>query len=62
MNESSRFPNELSRDAESGHEVTRRPWIEPVVTELPPLTELTLITGSPIPGSGNTGGGGSTVF
>lgn len=36
------------------------PWVEPQVTELPPLTELTLQSG--IPGGGNTGGGGSTVF
>ncbi len=62
MTENSPSPKELSRDAESGHERARRPWIVPVVTELPPLTELTLITGSPIPGTGNTGGGGSTVF
>lgn len=61
MTGSSPSPEELSRDPESGHELTRRPWIEPVLTELPPLTELTLITGSPIPGTGDVGGG-STVF
>ena len=42
----------------------RRPWVAPVVTDLPRLTDLTLTTGSPqgnpIPGSGTTGGG-STV-
>lgn len=38
----------------------RAAWEQPVITELPKLTELTLLTGSGIPGSGNTGGG--TVF
>ena len=38
------------------------PWIAPEVKELPRLTDLTLQTGSPITGGGNTGGGGSTVF
>jgi hypothetical protein len=32
-----------------------------VVTDLPRLTDLTLSTGIPIPGSGDTGGTGSTV-
>lgn len=36
----------------------RRPWLAPELTELPKLTDLTLISG--IPGSG--GVGGSTVF
>lgn len=40
----------------------KRPWVSPKVTELPRLTDLTLQTGSPITGDGNTGGGGSTVF
>lgn len=40
----------------------RRPWVQPQVTELPRLTELTLQTGPGIPGGGGTGGGGSTVF
>ena len=35
----------------------RRPWISPVVANLPRLTDLTLTTGVPIPGMGNTGGG-----
>jgi hypothetical protein len=39
----------------------RRPWVRPAVTDLPRLTELTLATGPGIPGSGGTGGGGSTV-
>lgn len=38
----------------------RRPWVSPVVADLPRLTDLTLTTGTPIPGSGNTGTG-STV-
>jgi hypothetical protein len=36
----------------------RRPWQTPELTELPKLTDLTLISG--IPGGGGTGG--STVF
>jgi hypothetical protein len=36
----------------------RRPWQAPELTELPKLTDLTLISG--IPGGG--GDGGSTVF
>jgi hypothetical protein len=40
----------------------RRPWTAPRVAELPRLTELTLQTGDFIPGTGGTGGGGSTVF
>ena len=38
----------------------RRPWVSPAVANLPRLTDLTLTTGTPIPGSGNTGTG-STV-
>lgn len=41
---------------------TRLPWVSPEILELPKLTNLTLQTGSPIPGMGDTGGGGSTVF
>ncbi|MFQ5530256.1 MAG: hypothetical protein ACE5FP_07885 [Gemmatimonadota bacterium] len=44
--------------AESG---PRRSWKPPLVEDLPPLTELTLSTGAPIPGDGDPGGG-STVF
>ena len=40
---------------------TRRPWMSPVVADLPRLTDLTLTTGTPIPGGGGTGGTGSTV-
>ena len=39
----------------------RKPWVEPRVEDLPKLTDLTLLTGSPIGGGGNTGTG-STVF
>jgi hypothetical protein len=38
----------------------RRPWIAPLLRELPKLTDLTLA--SAIGGGGGTGGGGSTVF
>ena len=38
----------------------RRPWVAPVVANLPRLTDLTLTTGGPIPGMGDTGSG-STV-
>jgi len=40
----------------------RKVWSPPEVRDLPRLTDLTLLTGSPIPGGGGTGGGGSTVF
>ena len=40
---------------------TKRKWVRPEVTELPRLTDLTLQTGSPIPGFGDPGTG-STVF
>lgn len=38
----------------------RRPWVSPRVADLPRMTDLTLTTGTPIPGGGNTGTG-STV-
>lgn len=38
----------------------RRAWTPPSVEDLPKLTDLTLLTGSPIPGTGGTGG--TTVF
>lgn len=44
------------------HAARRRPWVRPALEELPPLTSLTLQSGGPIPGDGDTGGGGSTVF
>ena len=40
---------------------SKRPWVSPELTELPRLTDLTLQTGSPIPGFGDPGSG-STVF
>lgn len=40
----------------------KAPWVEPTVTDLPRLTDLTLVTGDGIPGGGGTGGGGSTVI
>jgi hypothetical protein len=40
----------------------RRAWVRPQVTDLPRLTELTLLTGGGIPGGGGTGGGGTTTF
>jgi len=40
---------------------SKRPWVGPELTELPRLTDLTLQTGSPIPGFGDPGSG-STVF
>jgi len=48
--------------SQSEQPVAKQPWVPPTLTELPKLTDLTLATGSPIPGFGNTGGGGSTVF
>jgi len=39
----------------------RRAWVQPVLERLPKLTELTLVTGNSIPGSGDPGGG-NTVF
>jgi hypothetical protein len=41
--------------------VRRRPWLAPRIEDLPRLSDLTLSTGPGIPGSGGTGGGGSTV-
>ncbi|MDB4916250.1 MAG: hypothetical protein JWM95_3894 [Gemmatimonadetes bacterium] len=40
----------------------RLAWEMPALTRLPPLTELTLVTGPAIHGGGGTGGSGSTVF
>jgi hypothetical protein len=50
------------RDGEPVEAGVRAPWVSPEVTELPPLTDLTLQTGDPIGGGGGTGGGGSSVF
>jgi hypothetical protein len=42
---------------------TRRPWVTPVVEELPRLTDLTLATTAPVSGSiSNDAGILSTVF
>jgi len=43
-------------------ETTRRPWVGPTLQELPHLSSLTLQSGDPIGGGGDTGNGGSTVF
>jgi hypothetical protein len=40
-------PNRKDRDDEPA---TRMPWRPPTIEKLPPLTDLTLQTGSPIPG------------
>lgn len=55
-------PDEAVRSPRDRGEVGLRPWVSPRIEELPPLTELTLQTGSPIDGGGDTGGGGSVVF
>jgi len=47
-------PTDVKAPAGSG---SRRPWQAPELTELPKLTDLTLISG--IPGGGGSGG---TVF
>ena len=55
----------MSEHRESGNETSippRREWVTPSVTDLPRLVDLTLQTGSGIPGGGGTGGGGSTVI
>ena len=53
----------------SGDEIpqpAKRAWLEPSITDLPPLTELTLQSGAAggggIGGTGGTGGGGSLIF
>lgn len=42
-------------------EPVRKEWTRPEIEDLPRLTDLTLQTGNPIVGGGNTGTGG-TVF
>ena len=61
MDRSAEITKNLDHSEESG-EVRRAAWEPATLTELPPLTELTLQTGDPIGGGGGTGGGGSTVF
>lgn len=58
MAEALRQDVQVSSESRAGSE--RAVWVAPELTELPRLTELTLQTGIPIPGGGNTGGG--TVF
>lgn len=58
----SEHPQAPDMDIHSGSEQPQRPWIAPVVRELPRLTDLTLQTGGGIPGGGFLGGGGSTVI
>ena len=57
-----RHDDATSQDQARQENRDRRPWVEPEVKDLPKLTDLTLLTGSPIGGIGNTGGTGSTVF
>jgi hypothetical protein len=45
-----------------GHTKRKPQWVAPEITDLPRLMSLTLQTGIPIEGGGNTGGGGSSVF
>jgi len=47
------------RDANAPQQ-EKKGWTVPHIADLPRLTDLTLLTGSPIPGGGGTGG--STVF
>jgi hypothetical protein len=46
--------------SEAAVSASRRAWVRPTVTDLPRLTELTLVTtsGPAIPGSSGSGGGG----
>lgn len=57
-----RSPENALPVSEADDRDARSPWSPPELTELPPLTDLTLQTGEPIGGGGDTGGGGSTVF
>jgi hypothetical protein len=59
----SRVAGRTTVDGPELHEsAARTPWTGAKLTKLPPLTELTLVTGGAIHGGGGTGGGGSTVF
>lgn len=50
-------PRDERHDGEAVEAGERAPWVPPEVTELPPLTDLTLQTGDPIGGGGGSGGG-----
>ena len=52
----------MADTAKPGTEVTKLPWVKPLIDDLPRLTDLTLQTGSPIGGGGDTSGGGGSVF
>lgn len=59
MNEKERNTREQTENGDG----RKKRWTPPELKELPRLTDLTLQTGSPIPGTGNINGGfGSTVF
>lgn len=40
----------------------RRPWTAPAIVDLPPLRELTLQTGTGIPGGDTNGGAGTFSY
>ena len=58
----------MANENEKGKpEPAKRAWVEPKITDLPPLTELTLQSGAAggggaVGGTGGTGGGGSLIF
>jgi hypothetical protein len=54
-------PSLPTENAETSGDKPRAQWQRPSVTELPKLTDLTLLTGAGIPGGGDPGGT-STVF
>jgi hypothetical protein len=58
MHDQDRIP---TTNAETSGDKPRARWQQPSVTELPKLTDLTLLTGGGIPGGGDPGGT-STVF
>jgi hypothetical protein len=51
-----------SESSDTNSSSPRRGWMEPKITQLPALNELTLQSTAPIPGGGGTGGGGTTVI
>lgn len=52
----------VADDSTRRDELQRKTWVAPQIRDLPKLTDLTLLTGSPIEGGGSTGGGGGGVF